>query len=535
MAAAQVIVVGAGAGGLAAAADLAGAGLDVTVLDRAPAPGGKMRRLPVGGFDIDAGPTVFTMRWVFEGLFQDAGVALDEVLDLAQAEVLARHAWTDGGQLDLFADAQASVDAISAFAGAADGQAYRRFLQHSAEVYRTLEAPFMRSERPRSTLDLVGRVGLRGMPGLARTQPVQSMWQALGSTFRDPRLRQLFGRYATYVGASPLQAPATLVLIAHVEQAGVWLVRGGMGELARQMQQLGERRGATFRFDTHVREILVEGGRVRGVLLEDGERLRADHIVFNGDSAALAGGLLGGDVTRAAPTTPRSQRSLSAITWCVAARPRGFELQHHNVFFASDYPAEFRRIFEDRRMTETPTVYLCAQAREARMAAAGAASVRATADGVSGDEATAAPEPMLLLVNAPADGDRPWPAPGMATEEQARGRALAVMAACGLRLEESDLKTGTCTTPAGFAKLFPGTGGALYGRANHGPFGIFERPSARLDVPGLYLAGGSAHPGAGVPMATLSGRLAAGRLLQDLGRRPGGARRPVVLARAPAR
>ena len=350
-----MIVVGAGAGGLAAAADLASAGFDVTVLERAAAPGGKMRSLQAGGFDIDAGPTVFTMRWVFEGLFEAAGVGLDDALQLSAAEVLARHAWTSGGRLDLYADPDASVRAISEFAGPAEGQAYRRFLDKCADVYRTLETPFIRSERPRSTRDLMGRVGLRGLPGLVRTQPMQSLWRALGASFRDPRLRQLFARYATYVGASPLSAPATLVLIAHVEQAGVWLVRGGMCELARQMQLLGERCGATFRFGAQVREILIEGDRVRGVLLEGDERVLADAVVFNGDSAALGSGLLGQSATRAAPPTPRSQRSLSAVTWCAAARPEGFPLQHHNVFFAEDYPREFKRVFEDRSITDAPT------------------------------------------------------------------------------------------------------------------------------------------------------------------------------------
>ncbi|MEO0973055.1 MAG: FAD-dependent oxidoreductase, partial [Pseudomonadota bacterium] len=267
----------------------------------------------------------------------------------------------------------------------------------------------------------------------------------------------------------------------------------------RAMQALGEHRGARYRFGAGVEEILVRGGRVCGVRLSGGEEIPSDAVVFNGDSAALAGGLLGEDVSGAVPTTPRSSRSLSAVTWCVAAAPKGFPLQHHNVFFSNDYPREFRSVFEDRRTSPAPTVYLCAQGRSAKRDA----------------PAPGGPEPMLILINAPADGDRGWPAGSSQSSEELQARMLEVTEACGLTLAPEEIEAGQCTTPTEFAECFPGNGGALYGRANHGPFAIFERASTKLAIEGLYQAGGSAHPGAGVPMATLSGRLAAARLLQD--------------------
>lgn len=358
----------------------------------------------------------------------------------------------------------------------------------------------MTAENPRSSLALVGRLGLRGVPALARTRPDATLWDALGGYFRDPRLRQLFGRYATYVGASPLAAPATLMLVAYVEQAGVWRVTGGMHATARALASLATRSGAHITYERALARIETEGGRVSGVTLADGDRLPADAVVFNGDAAALASGLAGEAVKHAVAGTPREARSLSAVTFCVAARASGFSLSHHNVFFADDYPQEFTSIFEQRAIVDTPTVYLCAQARGTR-AGASAPDV----------------EPMLLLVNAPADGDvAPLDA---AACDGIRGRAERLLAACHLDLEIQDAVT---TGPAEFHARFPGTGGALYGRANHGPFESFRRPGPGTKVPGLYLAGGSAHPGAGVPMATLSGRLAAARLLAD---RDGGSRR----------
>ena len=435
---------------------------------------------PQGRAYIDGGPTVFTMRWIFEGLFADAGENLSDHLDIYSTDILARHAWRAGGNLDLFADIEASVDAIGAFAGRADAQGYRDFCARSAAIYRTLEGSFIGAERP-SPLDLVRRVGLSRLGDLWRTAPFRTMWSALGDHFSDPRLRQLFGRYATYVGSSPWFAPATLMLVAHVEQEGVWLVRGGMRAVADALRGLAERQGATFRFDADVTRILIEGGRAAGVELAGGERIAADAVLFNGDAAALPG--LG------APGPKPAQRSLSAITWCISAPTSGFSLAHHNVFFAEDYAEEFRAIFERRDVTTAPTIYICAQDR----------GVAAPPPGT--------PERLLMLINAPADGDR---REFDAADYAARSHAL--LRQCGLEIGEGG---SIAATPHDFNALFPATGGALYGQASHGATSTLQRPGTRAKLPGLYLAGGSVHPGPGVPMATMSGRLAAARLLED--------------------
>lgn len=468
----KVLVIGAGVGGLTAAADLARRGCDVTVLERAPSHGGKMRHV----LGMDAGPTVFTMRWIFEALFSDAGESLDDHLTIHATDILARHAWVQGGRLDLFASIVQSADAIGDFAGARDAQGYRDFCARAQDIYRTLEQPFMAAQRP-SPLGLMRRAGLAA---LWRTAPFRTMWSALGDHFSDPRLRQLFGRYATYVGSSPWLAPATLMLIAHVEQDGVWLVQGGMRALADALRRLAERQGARFCFQAEVTRILAERGRAAGVVLADGERVDADAIVFNGDAAALDG--LG------APSPPPAPRSLSAITWCIRAPSSGFDLAHHNVFFAENYAQEFEAIFGRGAITEQPTLYLCAQDRG------------------HGAPPPGAPERMLLLINAPATGDHTvldavayWP------------RVEALMRACGLEIGAGER---VATTPAGFHALFPATGGALYGQASHGATSTLRRSGAASRLPGLYLAGGSVHPGPGVPMAAMSGRLAAARLLE---------------------
>ena len=495
----RVVVIGAGMGGLAAAVDLARQGVDVQVLERAVSPGGKMREVQVGNALIDAGPTVFTMRWVFDALFNDAGASLDDALDLHATSVLARHAWTGGGQLDLFADIEQSINAISEFSGARDADGYRAFCKRSREIYQTLREPYIAASRP-NPLQLVARVGINNIAALWRTEPMRSLWSALGDYFRDPRLRQLFGRYATYVGSSPLEAPATLMLIAHVEQEGVWIVKGGMRRVADALQALGERHGARYRFNAQVDEIIVESGRVVGVRMADGERIDCRAVVFNGDASALGAGLLGEAARGAAPFIAPAKRSLSAVTWCLQATTTGFDLHHHNVFFADDYPAEFDATFRRREIVSAPTVYVCAQDRAGESRSSPLAKER-----------------LLLLINAPADGDqRAFNADQI---NRLASNTSGVLRRCGVSIDAQALtieQHAVVTTPSDFNALFPATGGALYGRANHGAMASFARPGSRTVVPGLYLAGGSVHPGPGVPMATLSGRLAAQAVFKQL-------------------
>jgi 1-hydroxycarotenoid 3,4-desaturase len=490
----RVIIIGAGVAGLCAALTLAARGIDVTVLERGASPGGKIRQLGIGAAAIDSGPTVFTMRWVFDELFAQAGQNFSDNVVLQPLEVLARHGWDARSRLDLFADQERAVDAIGAFAGAAEAARYQNFCRDSQRIYDILEKPFLRAERP-SLAALLGANGFRGLFELTEIKPFSSMAAALSQYFHDPRLRQLFGRYATYCGSSPYLAPATLMLIAHVERDGVWSLLGGMHALARALARTAASLGAHIRYASDVREVRIANGRAAGVVLPGGERIDADAVIVNADIAALAGGLFGQPVRRAVPAIPPRARSLSAITWSMVASTSGFPLSRHNVFFSRDYAAEFDAIFQRDALPVEPTVYLCAQDR---------GDPTTTIDGE---------ERLLVLVNAPANGDRHV---YDATEvERCAQATFGMLERCGLTVKCRPQQI-QATTPTDFNALFPATGGALYGRSSHGWTASFQRPGVRTKVPGLYLAGGSAHPGPGVPMAALSGRAAAACLLADL-------------------
>ena len=493
----RTVIVGAGSAGLSAAIRLASSGREVVLLERGERAGGKMRSCSRADFDIDAGPTVMTMPWVFEELLAPLGHTLSGLLEMRPLETLARHFWDDGSQLDLHADRARTDSALRAFAGEAAVRQYDCFARSSAGIYRLLEGRFL-AEQQAGLAGLLRRTPAVEWPALARLKPFTSLWRAMGSAFTDPRLRQLFSRYSTYCGSSPMCAPATLMLIAHVESLGVFRIRGGMRALAAALARCAADAGTRILYGREVVEIESHQGRVTGVRTATNERFAADSVIVNGDTNALASGLFGHPASASISPTSPGRRSLSAVTFAGLLPGPQPALSYHNVFFSSDYPAEFRQLAHGR-LPDEPTIYVCAP-----------------------DSGTDRAQRLFLLVNAPADGDRSAydrKTIGLVTDCVARR-----LAACGLDIMGA--REFEVTTPADYHGRYPATGGALYGPAMHGWRAAFLRPPSRTRMPGLYVAGGSVHPGSGVPMAARSGMLAADAVIADdarnRGRHPGG-------------
>ena len=485
----HVVIIGAGIGGLAAAMRLAHRGLRVTVLERHATPGGKMRTLPSVAGPVDAGPTVLTMKPVFEALFADVGLRLGDHVTLARQDILARHFWPDGTQLDLMADHDTSIANVHAAFGTRAATEFAAFSTRAAMLFDAFDPPMMQSATP-NLAQMVTRVmrNPRLIPAMA---PHRSLAQSLRNQFTDPRLAQLFARYATYVGGLPDASPALLALVWQAERAGVWHVQGGMHALARAIAERAAAFGAEFHYNTHVTNIETEHGRVCAVQT-DGATIKADAVLFNGDPAALRQGVLGTGVASAVPKAATTPRSLSATVLSFAATPSGVDLAGHNVFFADNPQTEYAPLARGLRQTD-PTLYVCAQDR-------------------FGGSPTGT-ERFEIILNQPATDTT-----GLDDQKESTACQTLILE----RLRRFGLSFNPAPTPLeatmpqDFAALFPASAGALYGRSPHGMMAAFKRPTARTAVAGLYLTGGGAHPGAGVPMATLSARHAAAAIMSDL-------------------
>ncbi len=494
-AAKQVHIVGAGVGGLAAAIRLLSAGYRVRVFERASRPGGKMRQISLAGKLFDAGPSVLTMPWVLDELCAAAGVKRADLLRLIPLSPICRHFFADGTKLDTYADepvpSGASLDAawersaaeIARVISPRAAEEYRRFRRHAAAIYRAVEEPFLRRPIPSHPIAYLWTHRPRDVWGLFSLDARRSLWQALCAQFDDERLRMLFARYATYSGANPFAAPATLAVIAHVESAfGVYAVAGGMYHLAQALSELVSRLGGEIHTDADVERIELDAGQKRAIAIHvGGERLAGDFFIMNGDAAQL--------YTRLLAHTKAGQRlaarygalpaSLSAylqlyVIECAQTLP----LQHHNVFFSADYCREFQDL--DKSVPFDPTIYICSPDYAQRM------------------------QRWFCLLNAPALPNFEATDSVSTDTSFLNSQIGAKLARHGISLEAM-VRAEKVVTPQDFAALFPYSRGALYGVAPNSRLGAFARPPNRTPgVCNLYCVGGSTHPGAGVPMAMLS-------------------------------
>ncbi len=486
-----IVIVGAGIGGLSAAIRLAAAGERVIVLEQNAQVGGKMGEVRAGGFRWDTGPSVITMKPVFEDLFAAAGRQLEDYLTLLPVEPLTRYFYPDGVVFDATRDLSRMVEQIAAL-DQRDVEGYLAYLAYAARLHRVTGDQFIYRDPP--TLLSLARTPLRDIPAV---DPLRTMDQAIRGFVRDPHLRQLLGRFATYVGASPFRAPATLNVIAHVELAGgVFVPQGGVYAIARAYARLARELGVDAKTNCTVQRIDAKGKRVIGVVLADGKRISARAVIANVDVATVYERLLPPESVdpRRVKRLLNAEPSCSGFVLLLGVEGQHPSLAHHNIFFSADYRREFDDIFRRGVPSDDPTIY-----------------VAITSKTTPGD-APEGCENWFVLVNAPAlDGRFDW-----AREAGAyRDRVLAKLAAFGFDLRDQ-IRVERQFTPVDLERLTGARRGALYGTSSNDRFGAFRRPPNRApDLHGLYFAGGTTHPGGGVPLVTLSGAAAARMVLAD--------------------
>jgi len=498
---ARVVVVGGGMAGLATAVRLRAAEHDVVVLERSDVVGGKAARLELDGFGWDLGPTLLTLPAVYRDLFATTGPTLEECLDLSPVDPVCRYTFADGTRLDMPNASRARIrSAIDDALGTGAGDQWVALLARGGEIWQATRDSFLTAPLR----------GLRAVPALARGRgalqtvaPHLSLRQLGTHYLHEPHLRTLLDRYATYSGSDPREAPAALAAVPFVEQAfGAWTVAGGIHRLAVETGGRATLLGVDLRTSSEVVEVVTEGGRATGARLADGTVVPADVVVSAVDAHVLYRDLLPGRPAARALAAIRRQPPSSSgylLLLGLRGRPPGFE--RHNVLFGPDYDAEFDALFgtgthHDRpRPVADPTLYVHRDP--------------ADCTGEGDDER----EALSVLVNAPPHlPDRPargidWDAAGLPAAYA--DRVLAVLAERGVDVRDRVL-TRAWQTPADLARRTGDVGGSIYGTATHGGLGPLRRPANTAAVGGLYLVGGSTHPGGGLPMVGLSAEVVAG-------------------------
>lgn len=482
----HAIVIGAGLGGLATAARLAAAGHRVTVFESAPTVGGKLGVLERDGFSFDTGPSLLTLPDVLEQLFADTGGAVD--LSITPVDPACEYVFADGTRMVLPHDPARVPAVLDDALGGGAGAAWQRLHDRSRRLWDLVAEPILRNP-----VSLAGMARMSTRPADLR---VVAPWQTLDRLGRkmlsDPRLRTWLNRYATYSGSDPRRTPAVLSVTSFVElEFGAWYVPGGMRRIVEAVAARCRELGVEIHVDAPVEAVLTSGGRACGVRV-DGRRVDADVVVSNADAAVLYDRLLpagsAGAVQRRARRTPRSMAGFVLLLGLDGRRPG----VAHRVYFPDDYDAEFDAIFGRAPMpVADPTVYVNAP-----------------------DDPTLRPdddsEGWFVMVNAPAHDPGngvDWDEPGL--RERYTRHVLDVLAARGLDVRDR-IRFVETVTPADLERRAAAPGGAIYGTASHGPRAALLRPGNRSPLPGLYLVGGSAHPGGGIPLVLMSAEIVAG-------------------------
>lgn len=479
----RIVVAGAGVGGLAAAVRLAALGHEVTVCEQARAPGGKCGLVEIGGWRFDSGPSLLTMPWVLGELFADTGAPLEKEMELLRVEPVTSYRFADGSQLELSADLPRALEALEAWSPGA-GADWVRFLGVCAGMWRA-SIPFLTGAPPWPP-----RRPLPGEPApdprdLLRVKPWHTLSTLARACARDPRLRMVIERFATYAGADPRRAPAALAVAGYVEHAfGAWHPRGGMYALVQALARRLEALGGELRLKAPVQGIELRGDRIAGVKT-GAEAIACDALVWNGDAAALAGLLPSASAGR---RRGGGEPSLSGFALMLGLRGRERGLAHHTILFPDDYGAEFDDIFERRRSVRDPTLYLaCSSATD-------------SSDSPEGNES------LFVLVNAAVHGaGMDWDAEADAYE----AKLLELMAERGVDVRDR-IEVSSRRTPADLERETGALGGAIYGRAPHGRLGTLRRPGQTVPgVDGLWRVGGTVHPGGGLPLVMLGAKAVA--------------------------
>ena len=479
----KIIVIGAGLGGLAAAIRLAKSNFEVTVLEKNETVGGKVNSVTANGYKFDTGASLLTMRHVFQDLFEFAGRSLEDYLTLIPLDPICRYFWTDKTVFDASSDLRKTEIEIARIAPN-DRENFGKYLADAKRKYEIAEKTFL----AHSLNDLPKLLRPKYLKDLLAISSMKTLDAHNRAFFQSAKLQQLFNRFATYNGSSPYQTPATFALVPFVEFGlGAWYARGGIYEIPQALEKLAKEFNVKIRLNCAVEKIIVENKKTGGVRLESGKVLKSDYVIANSDAIETYRHLL--DKKFFNKKLERREPSCSGFVLLLGVKKKFPQLAHHNIFFSDDYPAEFDALFRDLRPADNPTIYVCA---------------------TSQTDATQSPkncENLFVLVNAPYTSEKTvW------AKEAKNYRDLIVKKLTDFGLEdlENSIEFEQTITPEDFEDKYRTNRGSIYGVSSNGIFSAFLRvPNQSNQIENLYFVGGATHPGGGMPLVLLSGKMAA--------------------------
>jgi phytoene desaturase len=479
---AKACIVGAGIAGLASAIRLRKKGYEVSVYEANPYPGGKMHAAWFQGYRFDLGPSLFTLPWLVDELFELCGKNPGEYFRYLRKETLCHYFWEDGTRF--FAPASEedfAREAARTFGE--DASRIQKYLQRNARKYEVTAPLFLEKSlhRPQTYFSVQTLKGLAASGSLGIFNSLDGVNR---NAFNSPKLVQLFNRYATYNGSNPYRTPGIMSMIPHLEMAlGTYYPEGGMHQIPMSLYHLACSEGVAFEFSHPVQQILTDKGKAVGLKTQRGTET-ADLVVSNMDIYPTYRKLL--PQHKAPERTLSQERSSSALIFYWGIRGEFPQLDLHNIFFSEDYPGEFRNIFEEKTLGDDPTVYINITSKE------------------SPGDAPEGCENWFVMINAPGDHGQDWEALVGRAREAILGklsRNLGVALKDRIAVEE-------ILTPGDIAKNTSSYRGALYGAASNNRFAAFLRhPNFTSSIRNLYFAGGSVHPGGGVPLCLLSAKI----------------------------
>lgn len=500
-----IVVIGAGMGGMATAARLARAGHQVEIYEASSHAGGKCQTEWIDGFSFDTGPSLLTLPAVYRDLFLKTGKRLEHVLDLMPVNPSFDYHFADGVNITFEnLSHNKTVSAIENALGVSAGESYRKLIKRADAMWEASRSDFVEHELPPLTHLIRSPAFMKKLQIIAPHRSLRS----LSRSYTDsPHVQKIIDRYATYTGSDPRKVPAVLLTIAFVEEAfGAWHIKGGIGQLAKALEERCRELGVIFHFNTPVREILHDAGRVTGISFTRGssqerEIKKTSCVVANADAHHVYYSLIPGApaVTRSARRAlDRATPSLSGFSLLLGLRPdpTAKKLAHHTVYFPDDYDDEFDAIFTRNQPVPDPAIYICAPHDPTMV------DEKYRANNSHGDN-------WFVLVNAPRHdpvGGCDWNTPGL--KERYAEQIISTLETRGLTIRDR-LVVKEIRTPADLESRTLAPGGSIYGTSSNGMRAAFLRAKNRSPLAGLFCVGGSAHPGGGLPLVGISSEIVA--------------------------